>query len=551
MNLDAQPRGRVVVVLSALAVGATLYNWATDFFPRTKYSPDGPPPYAISKETTYITEPLRPDGAVDYVAALNARLSEGVTPDNNAAVLLLEVMGSGVVEPEIREEVYALLGVPVPESTAGALESYSDFLSRQRPSLNEKERWNLHLETFHESYGEPWKRDQFPLVAQWLEKNEQAIDLIVEASDRSRLYFPVVQDNDDAGLSLSLELSSMTRDFARILPSRIMLSIGEGRVEAASRDLLALHRLASLVGSRLGIIDFYVGSAIDEIARAGDLDLARSENVTRTELANHRRELANLQPFSRMSDAFDLYERFYFLDAVRGLIRGGLESADMNPAASIGKWLISCPQQKVWHRFRRLDLDWNLVLTIGNTRIDQAVTALSQPRFQQRIAGLQSLRADVMKLREEAQDPQQISLLIRRKKSPSEVISREFGDELVMSLVFDIAEQVAEAEVRLVVKRSMVIVALALEEFKLDHRTYPDELSELSPDYFESLPHDAFTGRPLKYQKQDAGYLLYSAGPNGQDDRGENDRYALFFDGDDGKDHADDIAIRWPERPDS
>ncbi len=31
----------------------------------------------ISKETTYITEPLRPDGYPDYIAALNQRASKG------------------------------------------------------------------------------------------------------------------------------------------------------------------------------------------------------------------------------------------------------------------------------------------------------------------------------------------------------------------------------------------------------------------------------------------------------------------------------------------
>ena len=39
---------------------------------------------SISKETTIITEPLRSDGTPDYVAAINARYSKGVTPENNA-----------------------------------------------------------------------------------------------------------------------------------------------------------------------------------------------------------------------------------------------------------------------------------------------------------------------------------------------------------------------------------------------------------------------------------------------------------------------------------
>ena len=47
----------------------------------------------ISKATTYITEPLRSDGYPDYIAALNQRLSKGVTPENNAVVLFWRAMG--------------------------------------------------------------------------------------------------------------------------------------------------------------------------------------------------------------------------------------------------------------------------------------------------------------------------------------------------------------------------------------------------------------------------------------------------------------------------
>ena len=54
----------------------------------------------ISKETTYITEPLDDQGYVDYVAALNAKLKEGVTRENNSAVLYLQAMGPAVLDDE-------------------------------------------------------------------------------------------------------------------------------------------------------------------------------------------------------------------------------------------------------------------------------------------------------------------------------------------------------------------------------------------------------------------------------------------------------------------
>lgn len=41
-------------------------------------------------DTTRITAPLQPDGSIDYLLAVDNRMSAGVTPENNAAVLLLQ-----------------------------------------------------------------------------------------------------------------------------------------------------------------------------------------------------------------------------------------------------------------------------------------------------------------------------------------------------------------------------------------------------------------------------------------------------------------------------
>ena len=57
----------------------------------------------ISKGTTYLTSPLRPDGYVDYVAAVNARYGQGVTPENNAAVLLWKATGVARIDKAKRE----------------------------------------------------------------------------------------------------------------------------------------------------------------------------------------------------------------------------------------------------------------------------------------------------------------------------------------------------------------------------------------------------------------------------------------------------------------
>ena len=73
-------------------------------------------PATISKETTYITEPLRADGYPDYITALNQRASKGVTPENNAAVIFWKAMGSAKIAPKYREIFWQMLGIsPIPE----------------------------------------------------------------------------------------------------------------------------------------------------------------------------------------------------------------------------------------------------------------------------------------------------------------------------------------------------------------------------------------------------------------------------------------------------
>jgi hypothetical protein len=70
-------------------------------------------PLTIGKDTTRITGPLRADGTVDYVAALNAQMSQGITPANNAAVGLLRALGPAafLAERPRQEKLFQLLGI--------------------------------------------------------------------------------------------------------------------------------------------------------------------------------------------------------------------------------------------------------------------------------------------------------------------------------------------------------------------------------------------------------------------------------------------------------
>jgi hypothetical protein len=73
------------------------------------------PPFSISKDTTYVTEPLAEDGYVNCVTALNAICSKGAAPENNAVVLLLEAVGPEGIWKDGRARCFSMLGIePLP-----------------------------------------------------------------------------------------------------------------------------------------------------------------------------------------------------------------------------------------------------------------------------------------------------------------------------------------------------------------------------------------------------------------------------------------------------
>jgi len=80
--------------------------------PAERPSKPGGTAITISKETTYIAGPLRKDGYVDYVAALNEHFGRGVTPENNAAVLLWRAAGPAEIPKPDRERFFKMLGIP-------------------------------------------------------------------------------------------------------------------------------------------------------------------------------------------------------------------------------------------------------------------------------------------------------------------------------------------------------------------------------------------------------------------------------------------------------
>ena len=155
---------------------------------------------SVGFATTRISEPLRPDGRVDYLEALRRQTSVGVATENNAVVELRAAFGPRGIESELVAGYFNELGVSIPRGEDNYILSLTEFCEsldiEDRPTVPELDR-QLEL-----SMTQPWLESDAPGVAQWLELSVEQLATIEDASHRS-CSCPPVSSSDGTMLCIT------------------------------------------------------------------------------------------------------------------------------------------------------------------------------------------------------------------------------------------------------------------------------------------------------------------------------------------------------------
>jgi hypothetical protein len=489
----------------------------------------------VAEDTTVVLGPLREDGYVDYIAALNQQCSEGVTPDDNAAVLICRAFGPSGIHEDCRERFFELLGID-PPPTEGPYVLTSDEFERQRmkehasgeiePAYSSEAPGGTVAEeadtedpdTFSDelsaAMSRPWSREEFPDVARWLKRNRAPLRLVEQATQRPRYYSPMVTPStgEMPGMvvSILLPVAQQCRESARLLAARAMFRLGEGKVDEAWRDLLACHRLARLVGDNPMLICALVATAIDAIACSGDAVVIQSGRLTAEDARKILADLQSLRPLPSVAEKIDTAERYQYLDIVCAVARGeesifGLAGSGRSP-----KML-----HRVFNAAFRLLIDWDLILRNGNFWFDRIVEALQKPSHIERLQALESFMDDVMAMEYEMRHPLKTArsfLLSSPRRAASERLSHVFSALLLPAVG---APRLVEG--RATTQARLTEIGFALAAYRADNGSYPDSLAKLAPKYIAELPEDPFTGEHFRYQREGEGFVIHSLGPNMED----------------------------------
>ncbi len=361
-------------------------------------------PLQISKETTYITEPLTSGGKqVDYFAAWEEETyPENIATEENGYRLIVQHLGTGPeATPSHSAQIIRKLGLAAGAIQPDmALEQPYDYLAKYVKSedfdeaLVEKLRRENGsaeetptdqsmleyepepLEVLHDRLHRPWTLDDLPMMEAWLAENGPAIDLIGEAVRRPTFHIPLATQDIGQLITLLLPEIQRTRSFARALYARANYRIAVGDIDGAIDDVTTCKRLGRHVGQQGMLIQMLVGIAIEGIADATGIAGSLEHPPSEEQLERFVDEAHDLPPRADFEKGF-LFERYAALDVLQMMAHGkGPVDFDL-PAempAAIG-------------------LDWNIVAVRVNEHFDTALAAGGYPAPSRNLAAIVSRRA--------------------------------------------------------------------------------------------------------------------------------------------------------------
>jgi hypothetical protein len=507
------------------------------------------PKFTVSKETTYVTGPLTPGGYINYAAALNKRLSQGVTPQNNANVLFWKAVGPRPEGKPVPLEFFKLLEIDPPPERGDYFTGLYGYLRERFKGDPGKQ--DLEISDLMDRVSErPWTAGRYPLVAAYLKENAKPLALIVEGTKRSHYFSPFLVNGGGRLIDARLPGVSKCREFASALTTRALLHLGEGRYDDAWQDLLACHWLGRLVSKGSMLIDELVAIAIDSLASGADLVYLDRAKLNAKQIMDRLKALRALPPMAPLAEHLNFGERLYHLDNLLRFAR--------NDIRTVNSFVVGVPAKAtdpLLDRFLK-GMDWDPALRTINRLYNRLAAAMRLEDRAARQKALEQIDSDIRTLKEEmleraarelkarkakvgnvkeASNDLLATTLLRAEANP-EARAKTFANMLTwMSMPPGTTMQQASDRVQQTQRN--LWVAFALAAYKADRGRYPPKLEALAPKYLPQIPPDLFSGKPLLYQPSEKGYLLYSVGVNGRDDQGR------YYDDDP---PGDDLVVRMP-----
>ena len=346
-------------------------------------------PLRISPETTHITEPLTPDGKmVDYIAAAEQKAyPPEMKTDDNGFRIVFRAIGPIEKSADIdhTQQRYEKLGLDMINDQPtlkflDAIEYFSsidkispekidEFIPRDMEPANPYLPYSRQVLIWEKIANLP-DMHELPLVRQWLEENNAALDLVVEAMKKPVFVAPMVVPKESHYMCL-IHLPDIqgVRSFARGLGNRATIRISEGDIDGAIEDILACHRLGRHLSKHSFFVGQLTGLGCESIANASAYNGNFASQANAEQLQRLLDGLNNLPPRGTWEESTET-ERLGTLDLLQAMMRDPAEAQKILDSTG---YMPSIPP--AMNRIARTGIDWNVVFRKVNEAFDADIAA--------------------------------------------------------------------------------------------------------------------------------------------------------------------------------
>jgi len=548
---------RLFLMLAVLAMG-TPNLWADETAAEnTKQTPPRTVTITISPETTYITEPLLPDGRVDYYGAMHVQNSVGITKENNIAAGIIslvpgeressclyypedEAMRNRIedyrqrywkclgfdtpppieslrfLEPKVKrgEELEYLLKYYTPEEILARLnedrqpQEGVDLLEYLK-TMQKDNHWSLYPAINHDWYEAQkhfWTDKDYPLLADWNTTMGDMEQKLIEISKRPKFYNPVIasSDEDTFVYSALLPYVQAMHETARFMSLRGNWHFARGEYDEAFECAFASQRIGLAIRTNnCFVVEDLVGIAICGIANHRIMTyLVASEGKKNNQwLAIKRAEFtANLEAYPiPIVPKWINWERCGMLSAIQMInlkMDEFIEIFEDNGSDKTQK------ENPTINRFETIlsdkdaNYDWDKVLRLANEYFDELEDILYLPNF---------IRKDRAFVRQE----NRLAALSKELETRSpESDPERFIADCMYSMCCPSLRAAVTAMTRQQFTAKAVDTIFALTMYRSEHGKYPETLDELVPKYLDAVPISEFTNKPMRYLKRNNMVML-------------------------------------------
>jgi hypothetical protein len=466
----------------------------------------------LDKDVLVFVEPVREDGTIDYIAALNKKYSEGVTNENNAfraLYLLLPKDESTQYMQEYHAAMRAVLDIDDDEvANAPAFVPWPDFAEARGIDLDAA--WEIR-DAFEEN---PFSQAINPDYQAWLEASEPAFVAAAQAVEKSKYWAPMIDDGE-GGLLIGVILPHLSdyRSLARGLDARACRAAAKGDEAKVLDSLRTIHRLAWHASHEPFLISNLVANSIDALGSATVKRLLAGRVLSDQALA----DLAALEQSvpARVPIAQTVMEgeRCFGLDTYMQLMAGRVDGGGLGLGAggndAMGRLAGSgaFDVNRGLKQFSRYYYQLAKIMAIKNYAGRQRVLAMFEENFEKEMAR--------MGLVIEVADIKLPNPTLLTKDARTDAMTR-----LLMSILAPALGAAGNAETRNLATERCMLAAIACERYRLKHDKLPADLDALVPAYLDAVPTDPFIDEPVRYKRGDNGFTVYALGRNLQDDGG-------------------------------